>query len=60
MSKIFEIRDPIHGFITVNEWEKAVIDHLAFTRAGFPARVFHARKRKNDLLLCDDSGYKAN
>ena len=32
MSKIFEIRDPIHGFITVNEWEKAVIDHPAFQR----------------------------
>ncbi len=32
MSKIFEIRDPIHGFIRINEWEKTVIDHPAFQR----------------------------
>ena len=32
MPKTFEIRDPIHGFITVTEWEKTVIDHPAFQR----------------------------
>jgi len=30
--KIFEIRDPLFGFITVNEWEKELIDHWVFQR----------------------------
>lgn len=28
----YEIRDPIHGFIQINEWEKAIIDHPIFQR----------------------------
>ncbi|MEF8848941.1 MAG: hypothetical protein V5A68_07390 [Candidatus Thermoplasmatota archaeon] len=31
-SEEFEIRDPIYGFITFNEWEKEIIDHPAFQR----------------------------
>jgi HD superfamily phosphohydrolase len=27
-----EIRDPIHGFIQLNEWEKDIIDHSVFQR----------------------------
>lgn len=30
--KTFEVRDPIHGFIPVNEWERDVIDHPVFQR----------------------------
>jgi len=30
--KYFEIRDPIHGFIRFDEWEKKIIDHPAFQR----------------------------
>jgi len=29
---IYEIRDPIYGFITFNEWEKEIIDHPIFQR----------------------------
>lgn len=32
MSKTYEIRDPIHGFITLNEWEREIIDHPVFQR----------------------------
>jgi len=32
MGKIFEIRDPIHGFITLNEWERDIINHPVFQR----------------------------
>lgn len=32
MEKIFEIRDPIHGFITLNEWERDIINHPVFQR----------------------------
>lgn len=32
MSKIFEIRDPVHGFIELNEWERDVINHPVFQR----------------------------
>lgn len=28
----YEIRDPIHGFIHFNEWEKTIIDHPVFQR----------------------------
>lgn len=27
-----EIRDPVYGFITLNEWEKKIIEHPAFQR----------------------------
>lgn len=30
--KVFEIRDPIYGFIKISEWEKEIIDHPAFQR----------------------------
>lgn len=30
--KYYEIRDPIFGFITINEWEREIIDHWAFQR----------------------------
>ena len=32
MGEIIEIRDPIHGFIELSAWEKAIIDHPAFQR----------------------------
>ena len=32
MGKTYEIRDPIHGFVTLNEWEKDIIDHPVFQR----------------------------
>lgn len=32
MIRYYEIRDPIHGFIELNEWEKEIIDHPAFQR----------------------------
>ncbi len=32
MVTLFEVRDPIHGFITFNSWEKNVIDSPAFQR----------------------------
>jgi uncharacterized protein len=32
MPKTYEIRDPIHGFITLNEWEREIIDQPAFQR----------------------------
>lgn len=28
----YEIRDPVYGFITFNEWEKEIINHLVFQR----------------------------
>ena len=30
--KKFEIRDPIYGFITLNEWEREIINHPVFQR----------------------------
>ncbi|HHW40488.1 MAG TPA: HD domain-containing protein [Syntrophomonadaceae bacterium] len=30
--RLYEIRDPIIGFITINEWEREIIDHWAFQR----------------------------
>jgi len=30
--KVYEIRDPIFGFITINDWEREIIDHRAFQR----------------------------
>lgn len=32
MDSNIEIRDPIHGFIKLNEWEKDIIDHPVFQR----------------------------
>ncbi|MEM3594830.1 MAG: HD domain-containing protein, partial [Candidatus Jordarchaeaceae archaeon] len=32
MTKIYEIRDPIHGFIELNEWERDIINHPIFQR----------------------------
>lgn len=32
MGKIYEIRDPIHGFVTINEWERDIINHPVFQR----------------------------
>lgn len=29
---MFEIRDPIHGFIGINEWEREIINHPMFQR----------------------------
>jgi len=30
--KWFEVRDPIYGFVTFNEWERDIINHRAFQR----------------------------
>ncbi len=30
--KTYEIRDPIHGFITIDEFERDIINHPAFQR----------------------------
>jgi hypothetical protein len=30
--KHYEIRDPVHGFVSFNEWEKEIIGHPAFQR----------------------------
>jgi uncharacterized protein len=32
MSDYFEIRDPVYGFIKIDEWEKTIIGHPAFQR----------------------------
>ena len=32
MAKTYEIRDPIHGFVTLNEWERDIINHWVFQR----------------------------
>jgi uncharacterized protein len=32
MTRTWEIRDPIHGFVTLNEWERDIIDHPVFQR----------------------------
>lgn len=32
MTKFFEIRDPVHGFIRLNEWEMDLINHPCFQR----------------------------
>ena len=32
MAKQYEIRDPIHGFVTLNEWERDIINLPAFQR----------------------------
>lgn len=32
MSKSYEIRDPVHGFIKLTEWERDIINHPAFQR----------------------------
>lgn len=32
MGKVIEIRDPIHGFISLNEWERDIINHWVFQR----------------------------
>ena len=30
--KYYEIRDPVFGFIRINEWERDIIDHWVFQR----------------------------
>ncbi len=32
MGKVYEIRDPIHGFIEFDEWERDIINHPVFQR----------------------------
>ena len=32
MEKTYEIRDPVHGFIVLNEWEWEIINHPVFQR----------------------------
>lgn len=32
MVKTYEIRDPVHGFIELNEWERDIINHPVFQR----------------------------
>lgn len=32
MQKSYEIRDPIHGFVKITEWERDIINHPAFQR----------------------------
>ncbi len=43
MSKTYEIRDPIHGFVTLDEWERDIINH----------RVFQRLRRIRQLSLTD-------
>ncbi len=48
MTKITEIRDPIHGFIILNEWERDIVNHQVFQRLrrirqlGFTDMVYPA------------------
>lgn len=30
--KIFEFRDPVFGFVTINEWEREIVNHPVFQR----------------------------
>lgn len=32
MAKLYEIRDPIHGFVTLTDWERDIVNHSAFQR----------------------------
>ncbi|MEI7833634.1 MAG: HD domain-containing protein [bacterium] len=32
MNKTYEVRDPIHGFISYNSWERDIINHPVFQR----------------------------
>jgi len=32
MIKTYEIRDPVHGFIKISDWERDIINHPAFQR----------------------------
>lgn len=32
MGKFYEIRDPVHGFITLNDWERDIVNHPVFQR----------------------------
>ena len=32
MARTYEIRDPIHGFVTLNEWERDIVNHPVFQR----------------------------
>jgi len=32
MATIYEIRDPVHGFVELNEWERDIINHWVFQR----------------------------
>ncbi len=32
MAKTYEIRDPVHGFVVLNEWEREIVDHWVFQR----------------------------
>lgn len=32
MGKTYEIRDPIHGFIVLNDWERDIVNHPVFQR----------------------------
>ncbi len=32
MARIFEIRDPVHGFVTLTDWERDIVNHPAFQR----------------------------
>lgn len=32
VDKVYEIRDPIHGFIEIDSWERVIIDHPVFQR----------------------------
>jgi len=32
LDRIYEIRDPVHGFIKINEWEREIVNHPVFQR----------------------------
>ena len=32
MGKYYDVRDPIHGFITLDEWERDIVNHTVFQR----------------------------
>jgi hypothetical protein len=36
VSRIYEIRDPVHGFIKLSEWERDIIDLIKIYRVSWP------------------------
>jgi hypothetical protein len=31
-NRTYEFRCPVHGFVKLNDWERAIVDHPAFQR----------------------------
>jgi hypothetical protein len=49
-SRPFEIRDPIHGFISLNAWECDTINHPAFQRLRRLFEALHNGPTPSDKL----------